>query len=126
VSQADLRKAIASTGFEAVESGGEAEDAERMAREAEIAQQRRDLTVGLIFTVPLFLFSMALDLGLLPMWAHQSWANWLMFALATPVQFYVGRQYYVGAYKALRNGTANMDVLIVMGSSAARQEYIQE
>ncbi len=35
------------------------------------------------------------------------------------MQFYVGRQYYVGAYKALRNGSANMDVLIVMGSSAA-------
>jgi Cu+-exporting ATPase len=42
-----------------------------------------------------------------------------MFALATPVQFYVGKQYYVGAYKALRNGSANMDVLIAMGSSAA-------
>ncbi len=42
-----------------------------------------------------------------------------MLALATPVQFYVGWQYYVGAYKALRNKSANMDVLIVMGSSAA-------
>ena len=42
-----------------------------------------------------------------------------MFALATPVQFYVGWQYYVGAYKALRNGSANMDVLVAMGSSAA-------
>ena len=42
-----------------------------------------------------------------------------MLALALPVQFYVGWQYYVGAYKALRNRSANMDVLIVMGSSAA-------
>jgi P-type Cu+ transporter len=39
--------------------------------------------------------------------------------LATPVQFYVGRQYYIGAYKALRNKSANMDVLIAMGSSVA-------
>ncbi|GAH40939.1 unnamed protein product, partial [marine sediment metagenome] len=37
----------------------------------------------------------------------------------TPVQFYVGWDYYVGSYKALRNGSANMDVLIAMGSSAA-------
>jgi Cu+-exporting ATPase len=42
-----------------------------------------------------------------------------MFTLSTPVQFYVGWQYYVGAYKALRNGSANMDVLIALGSSAA-------
>ncbi len=42
-----------------------------------------------------------------------------MLILATPVQFYVGWQYYVGAFKALRNRSANMDVLIAMGSSAA-------
>ena len=47
------------------------------------------------------------------------WTNWLMLALAMPVQFYVGWQYYVGAFKALRNKSANMDVLIAMGSSAA-------
>ena len=47
------------------------------------------------------------------------WFNWLLLALATPVQFYVGRQYYVGAYKSLRNGAANMDVLIAMGTSVA-------
>jgi Cu+-exporting ATPase len=49
----------------------------------------------------------------------QPWFGWLMLVLALPVQFYVGWQYYVGAFKALRNRSANMDVLIVMGSSAA-------
>ena len=39
--------------------------------------------------------------------------------IATPVQFIIGKQFYVGAYKALRNGSANMDVLVVMGTSAA-------
>jgi Cu+-exporting ATPase len=119
VSQAELRKAVSAAGFEAVETGGEVEDAERKAREAEIAEQRRYLIIGLVFTVPLFLFSMARDLGLLGMWSHAAWTNWMMLILATPVQFYVGRQYYVGAYKSLRNGSANMDVLIAMGSSAA-------
>jgi Cu+-exporting ATPase len=42
-----------------------------------------------------------------------------MFLLATPVQFYVGWQYYVGAFKSIRNRSANMDVLISMGSSVA-------
>jgi P-type Cu+ transporter len=120
VSQSDLRRAIGAAGFEAVETGGETQDAERLAREKEIAQQRHLLKVGLLFTVPLFIFSMAGDLGFLPpMIANAWWGNWLMLALATPVQFYVGWQYYVGAYKSLRNGSANMDVLIAMGSSVA-------
>ncbi|MEJ2264114.1 MAG: copper-translocating P-type ATPase [Anaerolineales bacterium] len=120
VSQSEIRRAVAAAGFEAIETGGEAEDAERKARLAEIAQQRHLLTVGLIFTIPLFLLAMGRDLGLLPMSiAEAPWLNWVMLALATPVQFYVGWQYYVGAYKSLRNGSANMDVLIAMGSSAA-------
>jgi Cu+-exporting ATPase len=48
-----------------------------------------------------------------------SWINWVLFVLATPVQFYVGWDYYDGAYKSLRNGSANMDVLVALGSSAA-------
>jgi len=120
VSQAEIRAAVARSGFEAVEMGGEAEDAEQKAREVEIAQQRRLLIAGLLFTVPLFLFSMGMEFSLLPMaWKEASWARLLMFALATPVQFYVAWQYYLGAYNSLRNGSANMDVLIAMGSSVA-------
>ena len=120
VSQADLRATVREAGFEALEVEGELEDVERQAREREINRQRRLLITGLIFTIPLFVFSMARDFGLLPAAITQaSWAPWLMFVLATPVQFYVGWQYYDGAYKALRNGSANMDVLIAMGSSAA-------
>lgn len=44
---------------------------------------------------------------------------WVQLALATPVQFLVGKQFYVGAFKALRNGSANMDVLVALGTSAA-------
>lgn len=120
ISQREIRQAVAGAGFEAVETGGDAVDAEAMARQAEIDQQRRLLIIGLIFTVPLFVLSMSRDFGLLPMAiAHAPWIDWLMFALATPVQFYVGWQYYTGAYKSLRNGSANMDVLVAMGSSAA-------
>jgi len=120
LSQDDIRKSIALAGFEAIPVGDSLEDVEGQARRAEISRQRQDLIIGLVFTIPLFLFSMGRDFGLLPeSIAQASWAEWLMLALATPVQFYVGRQYYVGAYKSIRNGSANMDVLIVMGSSAA-------
>jgi len=130
ITQAELRRAVVSVGFEAMELGGEAEDAEAKAREHEINEQYRLLIIGLVFTIPLFLLSMGKDFGLLPaffytdeamegMRAAQPWFGWLMLALALPVQFYVGWQYYVGAFKALRNKSANMDVLIVMGSSAA-------
>lgn len=121
VTTGEILGSIQSAGFEVVDlSETDAVDIEMNAREADIRTQKRDLIIGLIFTVPLFLFSMSRDFGLLPMsLAHADWANWLMLLLATPVQFYVGRQYYSGAFKAVQNRSANMDVLIVMGSSVA-------
>ena len=119
VTQAELRRAVSSAGFEAIELGGEAEDAEALAREREINEQRRLLIIGLIFTIPLFTFSMLRDFGILGMWAHAAWVNYVMWLVASPVQFYVGWQYYIGAFKSLRNKSANMDVLIAMGSSVA-------
>jgi Cu+-exporting ATPase len=118
VSQAELRREIKSAGFEVVETGYDQEDAEQIARQQEIDHQQRLLIIGLVFTVPLFLLAMVRDL-LMPVWADEPWVNWVMLLLATPVQFYVGWQYYVGAYKSLRNRSANMDVLISMGSSVA-------
>jgi Cu+-exporting ATPase len=120
VSQTDLRRLISGAGFEVLETGGDTEDAEAIARQKEIDQQKRHLIIGLVFAVPLFLVAMAGDLGFLPMEvSHSAWLKWVMLALAVPVQFYVGRQYYAGAYKSLRNGSANMDVLVSLGTSAA-------
>ena len=120
ISQRELRDGIRKAGFGVVDTGGEMEDAEAKARAEEIAKQRHFLMVGLALSTPLFLLSMSRDFGLLPMsWAHASWVNWLFLALATPVQFYVGSQYYVSGFKSLRNGSANMDVLVALGSSAA-------
>ena len=93
-----------------------AEDVESQARRQEIERQRRLLIIGLIFTVPVFLLSILPDLGLLPDFAAR---KYILLALTIPVQFYVGRQFYAGAYRSLRSGSANMDVLIALGSSAA-------
>ncbi len=116
----DLKAAVREAGYDVVETEeGEAEDAEKIAREREIAHQRHLLIVGAIFTTPLFVLSMARDFGLLPAWAYAPWLNWLFLVLATPVQFYVGGSYYIHGWKALKQGSPNMDVLIALGSSAA-------
>ncbi len=94
-------------------------DVEQAARDKEIKDQTRKFTVGLIFSLPLFILSMLRDFSLIGAWSHAVWFNWFFLALATPVQFYTGWDYYVGGLKSLRNKSANMDVLIALGSSMA-------
>ncbi len=118
LSQADLRRVVRSAGFEVVEAEGQSEDAEATAHLHEISEQKRLLIIGLIFTIPLFLLSMGRDLLPLDFTMSQAYPI-VLFILATPVQFYVGWQYYIGAFKAIRNGAANMDVLVALGSSVA-------
>jgi len=98
---------------------GKLEDAEARARAAEISRQSAKFWTGVAFAGPLFVLSMARDFGLVGMWAHEPWVNWLMFALATPVQLWVGWDFYVGGWKSLRNRAANMDVLVALGSTVA-------
>ena len=118
VTLADIKRAIVDVGYEVVEAGAgeEVEDAERAAREREIRTQRRKLIAGVALSVIISILSMGVDGGLLPDFA---WRPYLLLALTIPVQFVIGWQFYRGGYKALRAGSANMDVLIAMGSSAA-------
>ena len=111
--------AIEKAGYGAIMPRESIEDAELAAREAEISNQTRKFLVGVIFTLPLFVLSMGRDFGLLGMWSHAAWMNWLFLALATPVQFYTGYDFYTGGWKSLANRSANMDVLVAMGSSVA-------
>ncbi len=111
--------AIEKAGYGAIMPGGSIEDAELAAREAEIRNQTGKFLVGVIFTLPLFVLSMGRDFGLLGMWGHAAWMSWLFLALATPVQFYTGYDFYTGGWKSLVNRSANMDLLVAMGSSVA-------
>ncbi len=121
VSFDEIISAIRKIGYDVIIPTGETEeeDTGEIARNAEIRNQTIKLIVGIIFVLPLFGLSMSRDFNLIGQWSHASWMNWLFFLLATPVQFYTGWDYYVGAFKSLRNKTTNMDVLIVMGSSVA-------
>ena len=128
VSRQDIIAAVEKSGYGVVDTAGmeEPEDAEAKIRQQEIDRQKRLITVGAIFTVPLFVLSMMRHFmhTFDPIMNAFPWLMWggfpfLFGAMATPVVIIVGRQYIVGAYKALRNGTANMDVLVAMGSLAA-------
>ena len=105
---------IRSLGFDVVDA-----DSEASVRAAEFNRQKLQFHVGILFTLPLFLLSMGRTMGWVGGSEDVHWVNWVMFALALPVQVYVGWDYYVGSVKALRNRSANMDVLVAMGSSVA-------
>ncbi|WP_017756224.1 heavy metal translocating P-type ATPase [Calidifontibacillus oryziterrae] len=89
-------------------------------REKEISKQKKKLLISALLSLPL-LWSMVGHFTFTSfIWMPDIFMNpWFQFAFATPVQFYIGKQFYVGAYKALRNGSANMDVLVALGTSAA-------
>ncbi|MDD1766941.1 MAG: heavy metal translocating P-type ATPase [Methanomassiliicoccales archaeon] len=114
----DIKRAIVDVGYEVIEA--ETIDAEKIARQREMKRQKTLLFFSLALSIPTFVLSMLFDftsLGGEP--AISGWKHLLLFVLATPVQFVAGYQFYIGAYKALRNRTANMDTLIAMGTSAA-------
>jgi Cu+-exporting ATPase len=90
-------------------------DEQKRKREA-YAALRREFVVAAILTLPL----VAQMLPMLAGGAHvELIPRWAQLALATPVQFWVGRRYYVGAWHALRGGGANMDVLVALGTTMA-------
>ncbi|HDI59182.1 MAG TPA: copper-translocating P-type ATPase [Desulfobacteraceae bacterium] len=121
VSVDDMVAAIRRAGYDAIVPADLAErpDAEQAARDREIRNQTRKFWVGVAFALPLFVWSMGRDFGLVGAWSRAAWVNWAFFALATPVQFYTGWDFYRGAFQSLRNRTANMDLLVAMGSSVA-------
>jgi len=75
---------------------------------------RRDALLALALALPLLIGSHVSVLGV--DWAMPAWLQWL---LATPVQFWCARRFYVAAAKALRAGTGNMDLLVSLGTLAA-------
>ncbi|NHN61527.1 MULTISPECIES: heavy metal translocating P-type ATPase [Halorussus] len=124
----DLYDAIESAGYEPIreddagEDGETAGDRREDARKAEIRRQRNLTVFGALLSAPLvfFLLEHFLFDGLLADELLGIPLGWLMFGLATPVQYFLGKEFYENSYTAVvRNRTANMDVLIALGSSTA-------
>ena len=115
-----IQEKVQKLGYEAhnIADAGEV-DRERKVRHEEIRGQRFRLILSAVLSFPL-LFAMVLhSLGGMMRLAEILMNPYLQFALATPVQFIAGWPFYRGAYAALKNGSANMDVLVAMGTSAA-------
>jgi Cu+-exporting ATPase len=90
---------------------GKDADREARLREKEIKSLRLKLIMGILLSAPALIISMfIMDLP---------YRNFILWFLATPVQFYIGAQFYRGAWGALKNKTSDMDTLIAMGTSAA-------
>jgi len=118
VSLSEIEKKVSQLGYKAI---AKTEQTDPTAyRKKEIAKQKRRFIVSAILSLPL-LWSMVSHFSFMSwIWMPNIFMNpWFQLVLATPVQFYIGRHFYVGAYKALRNKSANMDVLIALGTSAA-------
>jgi len=112
LSLAGIKKIIQDVGYQVIEPEKTVQDAEGKERQRHIQRLKILLAASVALTIPIILLML---FPVLPMQQN----NILMFILATPVQFIVGWTFYVGAYKGLRNKTANMDTLIAMGTSTA-------
>jgi len=121
-----LIEAIEDAGFDAIISSAENANQRKLNPSAsEAARYRALFWTSLAFTLPTFALNMILPhLGMFT-WIYSgiinkvSLASFLKWGLATPVQFVVGARFHTGAYKSLKNGTANMDVLVSLATNVA-------
>ncbi|MCO8255273.1 heavy metal translocating P-type ATPase [Haladaptatus sp. AB618] len=125
VSLSDLYDAVEDAGYDPVREEGaeeEAEDARQAARHDEIRKQFRLLIFGVVFAIPLvfFMFEHLFFPDLIGETLFGIDVAVVQFVFATPVQIWLGKEFYGNAYNALvKNRTANMDVLIALGSTTA-------
>ena len=116
-----LYDAVEESGYDPVRAAeGDADGEDEELTEAD--KELRLLLFGLVFSVPLLVVAMGSTLlpGVIPESYFGVGAEWVAFALAIPVQTVVGRPYYENAYRSLvKNRSANMDVLVAMGSTTA-------
>lgn len=115
VGMEDITSRIQKLGYDAKEKAGREE--KNTQKEEEIKKKQMKLFISALLSLPL-LYTMFDHLFGIPV-PSILMNPWVQLSLATPVQFIIGWQFYVGAYNNLRNKTANMDVLVALGTSAA-------
>jgi P-type Cu+ transporter len=123
---AQLKRAARESGYGIleVEAGKDRTDVEREAKEKEVRNLKRSVMFSAVFAVPLVLIAMLPMVWMPAMMFLMNIApmnvwNWVMLALATPVQFGPGLRFYKNGWKALRSGSPDMNSLVMIGTSAA-------
>ena len=111
----NLIDAVIDAGYDASEISESSHTEEKARRLAAYQAELRLFWISSALTLPLVLQMGAMfsghDMDMLP--------RWLQWLLATPVQFWIGRRFYIGGWHSLRSGGANMDVLVALGTSMA-------
>jgi Cu+-exporting ATPase len=115
VEHRDLEMAIEGAGYSLVR--GEEFSAED-SHESEYKKLKSDFLLAAALTALILAGSLPMMLGFEPL-ILMMWLNFMLLGLATPVQFWAGWRFYRGAWGALKHGQANMNTLVVMGTSAA-------
>ncbi|KRF18739.1 ATPase P [Paenibacillus sp. Soil787] len=120
VEQSEIIQAIEQLGYKTHEftetHNPTSEQEER--RDKLVQKKIRTLVFSIIFTVPFVVYMFGM-MGVIPEYPEFLYNPWFQLIIATPVQFIAGASFYIGAYKNLKNKSANMDVLVVLGTSAA-------
>lgn len=117
VSVEDMIQQVQKLGYQATPKN---ESKEEDHRGKAIHRQKVKLIVSAVLSLPLLWAMVAHFTWTSSLWIPDFLLNpWVQMVLAAPVQFWIGKEFYTGAYKALRNKSANMDVLIALGTSAA-------
>jgi|Deesub1362A_J573_1020465.scaffolds.fasta_scaffold01106_2 Cu+-exporting ATPase len=122
VGMRDFKKAIKERGYDVVEltPGEDIVEKEKRQRDEELRRLKRKFTTGVVLTIPLFVLVYWDRIGLSAIVDIPRQVNFfLQLIIETPVQFWVGWQFYTGAIKAARHRTTNMNTLIAVGTSAA-------
>ena len=112
---ADLKKAVEDAGYELGKELKALEDVSETSQR-EIRKLRTRLIIAAAFTIPILVNMIA---ELFNVSIEFPGKNLLLWALATPVQFWAGWRFYKGAWGALRHRTTDMNTLIAVGTSAA-------
>ena len=115
-----IQEAVTEAGYAAVAESEQEEDAEKKARVAEQKEITRKVIVGSIISGLLIIGVLPMMTGLELSWVPAWLQNfWVQFILVTPVQFWVGKAFFVGGWKAFKRHSANMDTLVALGTAVA-------